>query len=81
MEEAGVVRASLFGSVSRGEERPDSDLDLYVHFDHDASFAERLLLEESLSRLCGRRVELVTNLHPAFAPYILPTLRPIALGT
>ena len=32
LREYGVVEASLFGSVSRGEERPDSDLDLLVTY-------------------------------------------------
>lgn len=75
----GVVEASLFGSISRGEERPESDVDLLVTFDRDASFGERLLLEEELSRLCGRPVDVLTDVHPAFAPYILPTLVPLPL--
>ena len=32
----GVVHAALFGSVARGENRPDSDLDILVEFDPDA---------------------------------------------
>jgi predicted nucleotidyltransferase len=32
----GVVHAALFGSVSRRENRPDSDLDILVEFDPDA---------------------------------------------
>lgn len=75
----GVVRASLFGSVSRGEERPGSDIDLYVTFGQTASFATRLFLTEELERLCGRPVDVVTNVHPAFAPYITPTLIPLPL--
>lgn len=76
----GVVRASLFGSVSRGEERPDSDIDLFVEFGANGdSFAEQLRLSEELERLCGRRVDLVTTIHPAFAPYIEPTLMPLPL--
>ena len=31
-----VEKAWLFGSYSRGEERPDSDIDLLVRFDEDA---------------------------------------------
>ncbi len=29
----GVVHAALFGSVARGENRPDSDIDILVEFD------------------------------------------------
>lgn len=46
----GVVRASLFGSVSRGEERLESDVDLLVAFDHDDSYGTQLLLGEELER-------------------------------
>lgn len=75
----GVVQAAVFGSVSRGEERPDSDVDLLVTFDRDASFGARFLLAEALRRVCGRPVDLLTDVHPAFAPYIMPTLIPLPL--
>ena len=75
----GVVSAYLFGSVARGEERPDSDLDLLVAFGDGGSFADQLHLSEDLERLCRRRVDVLTQIHPAFAPYIEPTLIPIPL--
>jgi hypothetical protein len=32
----GVAHVALFGSVARGENRPDSDIDILVEFDPDA---------------------------------------------
>lgn len=79
LHEHDVVRAFLFGSVARGNDRPDSDIDLLVTFGPGAEPGEQFLLAESLFRLTGRRVDVATNLHPAFAPYIHPTLVPLPL--
>ena len=32
----GICHAAVFGSVSRGENRPDSDLDILLEFEPDA---------------------------------------------
>ena len=56
----GARRMRVFGSVARQEERPDSDIDLLVEFDHGYDlFKQRLPLTEGLSNLLGRRVDLV----------------------
>jgi predicted nucleotidyltransferase len=73
----GVVEAKLFGSVARGEERPDSDIDLLVTFGRRVSLFRQMDLAEGLSQLSGRKVDMMTNIDPAFAPYIVPTLVPI----
>lgn len=75
----GVVRAYVFGSRTRGEERADSDLDLLVKFDPPVSLLAQFGVANELSALCGCQVDLITNLHPAFAPYIEPTLIPLPL--
>jgi uncharacterized protein len=75
----GVVEANLFGSVARGEERPDSDIDLLVTFGRRVSLFRQMDLADELSQLSGRKVDLMTNTNSAFAPYILPTLLPIPL--
>ncbi len=36
LRERGVARAALFGSVARGEQRPDSDVDIMVEIAPDA---------------------------------------------
>ncbi len=76
----GVIRASVFGSVAEGTARPDSDIDLLVTFDRPVTLFEQLRLAHELGNVAGRDVDLMTEIHPAFAPYILPTLRPLPLG-
>ena len=79
VEVGWVVEAFLFGSVLRGEEGPESDIDVFVRFGHDHSLVEQLDLMVKLSRLTGREVDLLTDIHPVFEPYIRPTLVPIPL--
>ena len=58
-----IRRLSLFGSVLRGDARPDSDVDLLVEFSREArpSFLDLAEIERELSRLlAGRRVDLRT---------------------
>lgn len=54
----GVASRGLFGSLARGEERDDSDVDILVAFKGPAPFDQykdlKLLLEDAL----GRGVEL-----------------------
>jgi predicted nucleotidyltransferase len=55
-----VARAWVFGSVARGDDRPDSDLDLLVELASGASVVDVLGLDEDLSALLGCRVDVVT---------------------
>jgi hypothetical protein len=68
----GVSRIRVFGSVARGEERPDSDIDLLIDLDDDRGFADYLEFAEEIETLFGRRVEIVLNrsLSRHFRPYI-----------
>ncbi len=59
-EQYGARNIRLFGSVSRGEERLDSDVDFLVEFPRGYDlFEQRLPLIEKLSTLLHRRVEVV----------------------
>ena len=68
----GVDRLSLFGSTSRDEAQPDSDVDILVSFDGPATsqryFGVQFYLEDAL----GLPVDLVTEkaLRPELRPYI-----------
>lgn len=56
-----VAELSLFGSVLRGDFRPDSDVDLLVTFTADArwSLFDLVQMEEELQSILGRKVDLV----------------------
>lgn len=69
----GVSRLALFGSVLRGEARPDSDVDIPVEFSPGAKTFDRFLeLSELLEERLERRVELVTL--EALSPFIGPRI-------
>jgi hypothetical protein len=59
---------AVFGSVTRGEASAASDLDVLVEFARPLGLSEFLALEDALSALVRRRVDLVTR--AALKPYI-----------
>jgi hypothetical protein len=74
----GVVELSVFGSVARGEARDDSDLDLLYVLGPDRHLGFSInRLEDDLSALFGRRVDLVskTALHQAIRADVLAEAR------
>jgi predicted nucleotidyltransferase len=64
----GAYNLRVFGSVARGEARPDSDIDLLIEKGPTTSswFPAGLVLE--LEEMLGRRVEIVTE--KALSPYL-----------
>jgi predicted nucleotidyltransferase len=70
----GVKRIALFGSVVRDELAPESDLDILVELKPPGERPPIGLkwfgLEEELSHILGREVELVSE--SALSPYIRP---------
>lgn len=56
----GARHIRVFGSVARGEERPDSDIDFLVDFPPGYNlFTQRLPLTQALAELLQRKVELI----------------------
>jgi predicted nucleotidyltransferase len=57
-----ITRLAVFGSFVRGELRPGSDIDLLVTFSPDADWTmfDHFAMEEELSHLFGREVDLVS---------------------
>ncbi|MBX3459585.1 MAG: nucleotidyltransferase family protein [Planctomycetes bacterium] len=57
----GAVRIRLFGSVARGEDGPEIDVDFLVQLDTDRSLLDFVNLKLDLEELLGRRVDLVAE--------------------
>jgi predicted nucleotidyltransferase len=53
-------RVRLFGSVARGEDRPDSDIDLLVDFTEDSSLFDVMHMTEELQDVLGHPVDVVS---------------------
>lgn len=51
----------VFGSVARGEDKPDSDIDILVKFTGRPTFAGYLKLDQDLHNKLGRKIDLVTE--------------------
>jgi uncharacterized protein len=59
-EKYGLVELSVFGSTARGQDRPDSDIDLlYVRGPRAVRGLAFLRLQTELEELLGRPVDLV----------------------
>lgn len=56
-----VDSLSIFGSVARGTDTPNSDVDILVKYQKTPGFFEFLDLKTYLEDLMGRRVDLVTE--------------------
>ncbi len=60
-DQYGASNVRVFGSVARGEARPDSDVDLLVSFPPDRSIFVLVGLWLDLKDLMGRNVSLVAD--------------------
>ena len=56
-----IVRLRMFGSAARGEERPDSDVDLIADFGSGIGYFELIRAEDDLAEFFGRPVDLLTE--------------------
>jgi len=60
LDRFGVRSLALFGSVARGEQRPDSDIDILVEFERVGGLFEFIRLKNYLELTLGHPVDLVT---------------------
>ena len=67
----------IFGSVVRGENSDDSDIDLLVHFKEGASLLDESGLDIDLNELLGCRVDVISDraIRSEFKSFILSESR------
>src|SRR5437879_4400080 len=72
--EFGVASVYLFGSVARGDERPDSDVDVLVEFEPSSRPTLLTLagLLAEMERIVGRSADVgeLRSLRPSFRPTV-----------
>ena len=73
----GAHNIRVFGSIARGEDQPDSDVDLLVDMASGRSLLDFVGLGQDLEELLDRKVDVVTDvsLHPAPRVRILAEAR------
>ena len=65
----GAVSVELFGSAARGEDRPDSDIDVMVELEKGRSLLDLIGLGDDLEAALGRKVDTVSK--SAMKPRVL----------
>lgn len=72
-ERYGVESLEIFGSYVRGEQKPDSDLDVLVTFREEPSLLTFIRIENDLSDALGVKVDLVMkdSLKPVIGKHAL----------
>ena len=68
LDKKGAIKIFVFGSYVRGEENPDSDIDIIVDFKESKSLLELIEIEQELTETIGIKVDLLTS--KSISPYI-----------
>ena len=73
LKAAGARKAALFGSYARGEETPESDIDILADLPHDMSLFDVVGVKLDLEEVLGQKVDLVQYdaIKPRLRPYIM----------
>jgi predicted nucleotidyltransferase len=67
-ESYGIRRVRIFGSIARGEDRPESDIDVLVAFEPGRSLLDQVGFRQDLEEMLGRRVDVVSE--RGISPYL-----------
>jgi hypothetical protein len=76
LQKNAVIKAAFFGSFARGDNRPDSDIDLLVELEKNKSLLDLIGLEQILEDKFKRDFDVVTfnSLNPRLKNYVYKDL-------
>ena len=79
LRQYGVTYAAVFGSVARGEDRPESDVDLLVRLGKPTGMIKFMRLIDGLETSLNKKVDVVTeqSLDKFIRPYVFSELKTI----
>lgn len=73
LKNKGAKKIAVFGSYVRGEENPESDIDIIVEFSDRKSLMDIVGIERELSEELGIKVDLLTE--KSISPYLIGAIR------
>lgn len=73
LKEQGARKIAVFGSYIKGEEKPESDIDVIVEFSEKKSLLELVRMERELSEILGIKVDLLTE--KSISPYLIDEIK------
>ncbi|RAU20516.1 DNA polymerase subunit beta [Paramagnetospirillum kuznetsovii] len=75
----GAANVRVFGSVARGDDRDDSDIDLLVHMDDGRSLLDMIRFTRDVQDIVGRKVDVISDggISPYMRDRILAEARPL----
>ncbi|MCC7573771.1 MAG: nucleotidyltransferase family protein [Candidatus Methanofastidiosum sp.] len=76
LKKHGAIKIGIFGSYARGEERPDSDIDILVEFSETKGLLEFIGIGFELEDILGKKIDLFTeeNLRPIIKANVMEDL-------
>jgi len=77
LKKEGATKVAIFGSYARGEERPESDIDVLVEFHETKGLISMVRIERELSEFLGVKVDLLTE--GSISPYLIEGIKKEAI--
>lgn len=73
LKQEGATKVAIFGSYARGEEKPESDIDVIVEFSETKGLLAMVRIERELSEFLGIKVDLLTE--ASISPYLIDRIK------